>query len=191
MKYNLRRVAAFFLLIALSVGFGFLFDRGMTAIEKRKYQKPADLVPLVEENAAEFGIPEAILWAWIRTESGFSQSLLSDDGRIGLLQISPEEYAWITETLLGETPAASDVLYGPGTNLRCGAAYLSYLYQRYGVWKTVFAARRAGCDAVDAWLADPDCINAQKGLETIPDRSVAEFVRQAETAIGYYTDLYE
>lgn len=59
MKLTSRRLIALFLLILLSVGFGFAFDGIATAIEKHKYARPAAYRDLIASAAAEAGIPEA------------------------------------------------------------------------------------------------------------------------------------
>ena len=53
MKLTSRRLIALFLLILLSVGFGFAFDGIATAIEKHKYARPAAYRDLIASAAAE------------------------------------------------------------------------------------------------------------------------------------------
>ena len=82
------------------------------------------------------------------------------------------------------------ILYDPETNLRIGAAYLSHLYQRYGVWDTVFAAYHAGIDQVDAWLKNPEYVNARGRLENIPQKETRDYVTQMNQSVRTYSELY-
>ena len=140
--------------------------------------------------ATEFGIPETVLWATICTESDFVSNLVSDTGEIGLMQLSPERFQTIYTDILHESAPDSGMLYDPATNLRAGAALISELYRRYGVWETVYAAYYAGEAQVDLWLADPEIVNAQGRLENIPDKATAKYVKQMQKAVELYEKLY-
>lgn len=190
MKLNARRIIAFLLLIALSVGFGFAYDGIATAVERHRYPLPSSVAPLIAQNAAEFGVPESILWATVRTQSNFSSNAVAEDGAVGLMQITPTEFSMICTTVLGVNAPESGMLYDPATNLRCGAAWLSYLYERYGVWETAYAAYHAGTDAVDAWLASPETVSPQGTLHNIPDGEAAAYVREMTKTVQMYSKLY-
>ena len=140
--------------------------------------------------AAKYGIPEVILWATVRTESGFASNLEGKDGGIGLMQLTPAEFAMIQTEILGEAPEDAGRLYDPQKNLTCGAAYLSYLYERYGVWETVFAAFDAGTETVDAWLSNPEYASEFGTLASIPNAKTARYVRDVEKARELYIKLY-
>lgn len=190
MKLTYQRVIAFFLLIALSVGFGFAFDGIATAIEKRKYPLDERYAAEIQSNAEEFGVPETVLWATVRTESDFVSNLVSETGEIGLMQLSPTRFQSIYTDILNEPVPESGMLYDPATNLRAGAALLSELYRRYGVWETVYAAYFAGEAQVDLWLADPELVNEQGRLQSIPDKATAKYVKQTVKATELYEKLY-
>lgn len=190
MKLNARRVAAFLALILLSVGFGFAFDGIATAIEKKQYPRPRAFAETIPAAAEEAGIPEAVVWAAVRAESGFDSSLKSADGGVGLFQLTPERFRMIWSDILHEEVPDDGMLYDPATNLRAGCAYLSELYRRYGMWEPVFAALRTDSGTVDAWMLDPDCLNAQGKLTSIPDRAVASAVAALMKSKEMYTKLY-
>ena len=190
MKFNARSFAIIAAILVLSIGFGLAFDGIATAIEKKQYPLSPRYANDIQRVSAEYGIPEVILWAIVRTESGFSSNLEGEDGGIGLMQLTPNEFAMIQTDILKEAPLDAGLLYDPQKNLSCGAAYLSFLYQRYGVWETVFAAFDAGTDAVDAWLANPDCVSELGTLENIPNQKTARFVREVTEARELYIKLY-
>ena len=190
MKFNARSFGIIAAILVLSIGFGFAFDGVATAIEKKQYPLSPRYTEDIQTVAAEYGIPEVVIWATVRTASGFVAGLEGEDGSIGLMQLTPEEFAMIQTDILGKTSEDAGLLYDPQKNLQCGAAYLSYLYERYGVWETVFAAFDAGTSAVDAWLANPEYVTELGTLKNIPNKNTARFVRDVEKARELYTKLY-
>lgn len=190
MKMNFTRVIAFFLLIALSVGFGFAFDAVATLVEKNNYPIKAELADAVHQNAQNFGVPEAILWALLCTGSDFASNAVSERGAIGLMQLTPDTFTHVTVEVLGEPAPDTGLLYEPTTNLRAGSAWISHLYQRYGVWEIAFAAYYIGTDTVDGWLLDSKYANEHGAFTGIPDQDTANFVKSLTEATEYYTKLY-
>ena len=190
MKINIRHVSILLAILLLSVAFGFAFDAVMTAIERNEHPIVDAYAEQIRATAEEFALPEAILWAVVRTESNFASNAVGEDGSIGLMQLTPQEFTMIQTDILKEAPEDAGRLYDPEKNLQCGAAYLSYLYERYGVWETVFAAFDAGIASVDAWLANPEYVTELGTLKKIPDAKTARFVRDVEKAHQLYTKLY-
>ena len=190
MKFNAKSFGIIAAILVLSIGFGFAFDGVATAIEKNQYPLSPRYAEDIQAVAAEYGIPEVVIWATVRTESGFVAGLEGEDGSIGLMQLTPDEFVMIQTDILGKEPEDAGLLYDPQKNLECGTAYLSYLYERYGVWETVFAAFDAGTSAVDAWLANPEYVTELGTLKSIPDKNTARFVRNVENARELYTRLY-
>lgn len=190
MKFNARSFAIIAAILVLSIGFGFAFDGIATSIEKNQYPLSPRYADEIRTVAAEYGIPEVVLWATVRTESNFSSNREGKDGGIGLMQLTPDEFAMIQTDILGVTPEEKGFLYDPQKNLQCGAAYLSHLYHRYGVWETVFAAYDAGVESVDAWLANPEYVTEFGTLKNIPAPQTARFVREVMKARELYIKLY-
>ena len=190
MKFNARSLAIIAAILVLSIGFGFAFDGIATAIEKNQYPLSERYADDIRASAAQYGIPEVILWATVCTESGFASNLEGKNGGIGLMQLTPQEFTMIQTDILKEAPEGAGRLYDPEKNLQCGAAYLSYLYERYGVWETVFAAFDAGTAAVDAWLLDPEFVNELGMLKNIPNPETARFVKDVMKARELYIKLY-
>jgi soluble lytic murein transglycosylase-like protein len=190
MKFNARSFAIIAGILVLSIGFGFAFDGIATAIEKNRYPLSERYANDIRTVATEYGIPEVIIWATVHTKSGFVSNLEGDDGGIGLMQLTPDEFAMIQTDILKVTPGDKGLLYDPQKNLQCGTAYLSYLYQRYGVWETVFAALDAGTASVDAWLSNPEYVTELGTLKNIPNSQTARFVRDVMEAREFYIKLY-
>ena len=190
MKITYRRLIAFAVLLAVSIGFGFAFDAIATAIEKHNHPIVEQYCAEIRANAEEFAIPEANLWAIVCVESDFASNYVSGDGEIGLMQLTPDQFQAICRDLLGEGNVNAGMLYDPATTLRAGTAKISSLYQKYGVWETVYAAYFAGEGAVDAWLADPTYVTEQGRLQNIPDEATADYVEEVADAAALYQRLY-
>lgn len=190
MKFNLRRLLILLLILALSVGFGFGFDGIATTIERHNHPQKAEYAADVASAAAEFSVPEPILWAAIKCKSNFSSNAVGESGEVGLFGLTVEEFRHVyTEYLQTEAPE-SGMRYDPATSIYCGAARISELYERYGVWSTTYAALHAGTATVDGWLQNPDCVDAHGRLKNIPDPVTEDFVRAMERAVELYRKLY-
>ncbi|MBQ9784017.1 MAG: lytic transglycosylase domain-containing protein [Clostridia bacterium] len=190
MKLNARHAAIVAIILALSIGFGFAFDAIATAVERAQHPRPDEFAELISENAEEYGVPEAVLWAVANVQSDFASNARGADGSIGLMQLTPAQFNMIRTEIMGVDPLDAGMLYDPATNLSCGAAYLSHLYRLYGSWETVFAAYEAGEETVNKWLKNDDYVNDLGVLDKIPDDDVARAVKRMSRALSLYTKLY-
>jgi hypothetical protein len=119
-----------------------------SAFEQESAMTPGELMkrwdPLIAEAAHRVGISEKWIRAVIRMESG-GRTMLSDDqpikssaGAMGLMQLMPETYAEMrVQYGLGTN------VYDPHDNVLAGAAYLRFLYRKYG-YPAMFAAYNDG-----------------------------------------------
>jgi len=94
------------------------------------------------------GIDYELLKALIATESGFDAGAVSPKGAVGLMQIIPataERYGVVADS---KGPVEKK-LADPGTNIRTGSRYLSYLMKLFpGQLELALAAYNAGEGAV-------------------------------------------
>ena len=102
---------------------------------------PQKYAESVEKYAAEYDVPESVVYAVIKTESGFTPDAVSLKGAIGLMQITPDTFDWLCSKTGGEANAL--LLYEPDTNIRYGTYFLSLLHNEYKAWDTVYAAYNA------------------------------------------------
>ena len=153
-----------------------------------KWMYPIKYSDIVSEAAADFEVPEDIIYSVIRTESSFDPQAVSRAGAIGLMQLMPETYEWLL-AVMGEELSA-DAIYYPEVNIRCGVYYLAYLKRELGEWETVFAAYNAGIGRVKNWLKD-DRISEGGILINIPIEETANYVVKVAKAREMYQNLYE
>ena len=170
-------------ILIISVILGFVADIAWTAIDRVIYKKPEEYTPYVEKYSKQYGVPESLVWAVIKTESGFDSSAESDVGAVGLMQLMPDTFNDITASRLKEGLDVG-MRYDPETNIRYGTYYLSYLYERYGDWDKVIAAYNWGLGNLDKWLADGHTV------DDIPVKETANYLKKVNKAKSKYEKLY-
>lgn len=185
---NPHRAVVIALLAILAIAFGFLTDFLITCFEKAAY--PRDYATYVETYAEAYGVPETVVYAVISTESDFDSGAVSSAGAVGLMQMMPDTFTWLTDEILFDHLDVG-MLYDPETNIKYGTYYLSRLYDRYGDWDVVFAAYNGGSGNVDKWLADPDYADGEGGLREIPFKETRQYVKKVNKALKTYERLYE
>jgi len=190
-KTNYGLIVLIVLLIA--VIFGFLFDIICTAIEKQAYPMPSEYSDFVEKYSAEYDVPRELVYAVIKTESGFDSSAVSNKGAIGLMQMLPSTFEWLTKDMLRDH-LDTGMLYDPETNIKYGTYYLSRLYNKFGDWNTALAAYNCGEGNVSEWLVDSRYSLDGKSLiiKKIPNefRETKNYVSKVNKAFDKYKKLY-
>ncbi|MBR2622230.1 MAG: lytic transglycosylase domain-containing protein [Clostridia bacterium] len=179
---SIAAVAVLLLIGALYLLFEPKIDR---ALYPREYQT------YVERYAKQYNVPENLIYAVIRTESDFKPDAVSSAGAVGLMQIMPSTFRWLSDDMLGED-LEDGMLYDPETNIRYGVYYLRRLYDRYNDWPTACAAYNAGSGRVDGWLEDSTLTNLQGNLisDRIPIGETRIYVRKIQKAYQAYQRLY-
>lgn len=189
--FRRKRITVKIVLIiaVISVLFGALFSVTFNLAEK--YFFPRKYTQYVEKYAAEYGVPESVVYAVIKTESDFSPDATSyaDPPALGLMQLTEETYIWVGKTLLRETIALSKI-YDPETNIRYGTYLLSYLYRRFENWENTYAAYNAGMARVYGWLEDPEYSDGNGNLINIPFSETRAYVKKVEKYRLKYEKLY-
>lgn len=188
MKYKsaLKRSAVIISIAALSVVCGLIFQFFYDKYERATY--PKEFEAYVTEYASDYGVPESLVYAVIKTESDFNSGAVSEAGAVGLMQMMPDTFTWLT-TITKEN-LNSGMLYDPETNIKYGTYYLSYLYHKYGTWDTVYAAYNAGEGNVDEWLGDSLDESGAKKLNDIPFAETEEYIKKVNKAAEIYDRLY-
>ncbi len=190
-RYSIVKIVLISLIV--SVLFGFLFDLVCTKAEYVLYKRPEEYSGFVERYSKEYGVSEAMIYAVIRTESSFDSAALSSKNAVGLMQMLPSTFEWLTNDILHDGHK-TDMLYDPETNIKYGTYYLSRLYARFENWDTALAAYNGGEGNVSEWLSDTryssDGIKLK--LDKLPEefRETRDYVKKVNLALGKYEELY-
>lgn len=139
---------------------------------------------IIAAGAAIPGIPEALAYGIIRSESVFDPKAVSYAGAVGLTQLMPSTAA---ETARGlKMPGYS--LTDPADNVRIGLTYYSYMLSRFGgkPMRAMFAYN-AGPSRMTAWAKESGELPDDILLETLhlaQPRQYAKNIIQASLAYG-------
>ena len=180
------RSAVILVILVLSVIVGFVYQAVSDRAERARY--PRQYSEFVEKYSGEYGVPEYVIDATVKVESGFDSGAKSEAGALGLMQIMPDTFDWLVS--LTQDGYETGMLYDPETNIKYGTYYLSYLYLKYSDWETAFAAYNAGPANVDGWLENPEYCDENGGLEKIPIDETAKYVKKVSSASKVYQKLY-
>lgn len=180
------KAAAFFLAVALVLAFaGGLGQKAREWSYPRKYAGP------VEEWAEVYGLDPLLVYAFIRTESGFSPRAESAVGARGLMQITEETFLWLKSKIAPEEALTFEDLYDPAINIRFGTYYVRCCLDRYGGdIPTAAAAYHSGWGTVDslcsrAEYSDDGCV-----LTEFPYAQMSHYVDKIARCYKRYQELY-
>ncbi|MEG0768404.1 MAG: lytic transglycosylase domain-containing protein [Ruthenibacterium sp.] len=159
------------------------------ALEKvlypRRYSQP------VQQYAAQYGVDENLVYAIIRTESGFDKKARSDVNARGLMQITEETFDWIKTKIAPDETMTFEDLDTPEVNIRFGSYLLSTCLLRYaGDVKTAAAAYHSGMGTVDALLKSGDYSADGTVLTAFPYRQMSNYVNKVSRSYEKYQTLY-
>ena len=175
------------LIIGFIVFAGAMMNRSAKLLEHWAY--PIKYSETVEAKSLEYDVPLSVIYAVIRTESGFDPDAESWVGARGLMQITKDSYEWI-DYYRGATGASWDDLYIPEVNIDYGVWLLSYLYRQFGEWETVYAAYNAGPNAVKKWLSDREYSTDGKTLYYIPYEETSNYQKKVSAYREGYINAY-
>lgn len=150
---------------------------------------PRQYVDLVEENAKQFDINEALIYSLIKTESGFDKNAVSSVGAKGLTQITPDTFSWL-QSKTGEN-YDEDALFEPEISVYYGVYFLDMLLEEFGNTETALAAYHAGRGKVNEWLSDPRISPDGETLENIPYEDTAGYVKRVIKNAEKYKKIYD
>ena len=184
---NLNKIKLASLLLILSVILIIItvntVKLGVQTVYPRQYSK------LVEENAELFEIDSSLIYALIKTESGFDKNAVSSVGAMGLTQITPDTFHWL-QTKTGHN-YEDEALFTPEISVYYGVYFLDMLLYEFGDTETAFAAYHAGRGKVNEWLADPRCSENGLTLDRIPYDDTALYVKTVMKNIERYQKIYD
>lgn len=171
------------ILLLISVAGLFTYDRFLRETHPLKY------TAYVERYASEYGIQPTLVYAVIKTESGFRADAVSNVGARGLMQIMEDTFDWIKFRLGDEETEYYD-MYDPETNIRYGCYLLGFLLDEFGQTNEAMAAYHAGRGNVNDWLSDKRYSSDGIHLDVIPIADTAHYVNKINKAMDNYVRLY-
>lgn len=132
---------------------------------------PTPYESIFAQAAATYGVPEALLKAVAKNESGFNPYAKSSSGAMGIMQLMPG-----TAKALGVINP-----YDPAQNIMAGAKYLSELLQRFkGNVQDAVAAYNAGPGTVEKYGGIPPYRETQNYVKKV----MQDYIQQMSVPTG-------
>ena len=189
MKRNRSFAIPLILITIISIILGIIINAVWNYIELKN--NPTTYNEIVKKYSLEYGVPERIIYATIKTESSFRSDAVSSSGAMGLMQMMPSTFEWLTSDEHLDEALPKDALFDPEVNIRYGTYYLSYLAKKFDYdWTIVSAAYNAGEGRVLAWLESGEYTDDSGNLIKIPIKETRAYVKKINDAIDTYTKLY-
>ena len=185
----MKRTIIILILIVAAIGLGYVYEQVSISLQKRAHPVPEEYESFIIKYSREYNVPQEIILSVIKAESSFDSGARSNQGAIGLMQITTDTFTdimrWNGETL------DHGMLYDPETNIKYGTFFLNYLYRRFGDWEIVFAAYNAGRNR--DWLNNPDLGVISDGrliISAVPFPETRNYVIKVNKNIEMYRKLY-
>ena len=151
----------------------------------RKYQQ------LVEKWAATYELDPLLVYAFIRTESGFDPQATSSVDARGLMQMTEETFIWLRSKIAPDEGLLFANLYDPETSIRFGCYYLHLCMERYnGDVATAAAAYHSGWGTVDALLQMEEHSADGETLQGFPYNQMNHYVKKITSCYARYQRIY-
>lgn len=155
---------------------------------KRSY--PLKYEEIVTEEAAKYDIEPALIYAIIKTESGFNPSAQSSAGAVGLMQLMPNTFSWLQTKVNDGEQMDKSRLTDPEVNITYGVYFVSLLKSVYENEQVILSAYNAGMGTVDNWLKDSALSDDGKTLKSIPWKQTNAYVDNVLSSRDMYRRLY-
>ncbi len=188
LKTSILRSIIIISIVILSLIIGFVYKSVWDKVDLKTYPRPERYAELVTKYAEEYAVPEYLVYAVIKNESGFDKGFEGENGEIGLMGVTFEEFDDML--LITRENLPHDALYGPETNIKYGTYQLSLLYNDLQRWGYVCAAKSAGAEAAEGWLQDSANFDENGVFVKVPDE---EAVKQGEKLLELsekYREMY-
>jgi len=141
--------------------------------------------------AEQYGFEPSLIFALIRTESGFDPNIKSRANAIGLMQITGDTFMWAQQRVQENRDMTAEYLYDPDINIEYGVIILSLLRERYDNTLTALAAYNAGISNADNWLENPLHSADGETLTSIPFPETEQYVEKIPAAQEIYKSIYK
>lgn len=191
-KRSSIRVLGGFLTLVIIAGCVLFFVSTIHEDVKYKFEKmsyPNDYSQYVEKAAYDYNLEPSLIYAVIRTESGFNPDAESDAGACGIMQMMPSSFEWLQQQRGEENSYTTEDLFNPEICIDYGSYLLSYFLDYYENERCAVAAYNAGF-VVSDWLADSNCSSDGETLFYIPYEETRNYVDRVESSKEMYINLY-
>ena len=152
---------------------------------------PMKYTELIDAACGEKGLDRALVYAVVRTESGFDPRARSNVGAQGLMQLMPDAFDWVQMRKGGgEAPKGEDC-FDPAVNIEYGTSMLRILLDEFGTVENALCAYPAGWGSAKQWLGDPAHAPDGEHITDIPFDDTRAYVAKVKKTMEIYRRLYD
>ena len=144
----------------------------------------------VEQWAAEYGLDPLLVYAFIRTESGFDPAATSSVDARGLMQMTEETFIWLRSKIAPDEGLTFADLYDPEVSIRFGCYYLHLCLTRYNGDVATAAAYHSGWGTVDNLLQMEEHSADGVTLQGFPYNQMNHYVKKITSCYAAYQRIY-
>jgi len=170
-------------IVVVTIGARWAFLRFYRAAYPIRYSE------LVVEESKRNALPPSLVYAVIRTESGFNPDAVSSVEARGLMQITGETLAWALYRE-NDPPLEEEALHDTAVNIRYGAVILRLHLGEFGSVENALCAYHAGRSNLLKWLNSSESSLDGSTLYRIPFADTAYYVNRVLDTQRIYQRLY-
>lgn len=160
---------------------------GIDSAYKAMY--PIKYSEYVTKYSEEYNVDSYLIYAIIRTESGFKEDAQSNKDAFGLMQIIPTTGEEVAKKLKMKDYTQEDLI-NPETNIKIGTWYIKYLIGKFdGDLDLAIAAYNAGMGKVREWLGNPE-YSPEGKLVNIPFPETENYLKKVTKSYNMYKKIY-
>lgn len=152
---------------------------------------PLGYVEDVLAQSAAQGVPPELVFAVIRTESGFNPDARSSVEARGLMQITKDTFEWAQYRLKEQDELHFNDLFRSDLNIRYGTSILQLLLEEFETEENALCAYHAGWGNAKKWLADPTASSDGVHIDNIPYGDTGRYVKKVMQTKQIYQKLYD
>lgn len=190
-KYKLKPAGVLLIFIViLIVSFVILMENRQPIVEKyneivytKNYERYVDIY------SKKYDVDKNLIYAVIKTESGFKPEAVSEVNARGLMQVTEETFDWLSSKMGTTGKYKFEDLHNPQLGIQYGTYLLKYLLDEFKTYNEVLSAYHAGRGIVNTWLKDKRYSDDGKTLKEIPYSDTAHYVDKVMTAYKGYCKL--
>ena len=144
----------------------------------------------VEQWAAEYGLDPLLVYAFIRTESGFDPAATSSVEARGLMQMTEDAFEWVQYRMGDQSGVTYADIFDPEVAIKYGTYMLHLLLTETGDEMLAICSYHAGMGNVSAWLEQENYSKDGKTLDKIPYSDTEWYYNKVSEAKEIYRELY-
>lgn len=183
------KIVGWMLFIAIIVGCSvFAIGKFSDFIYKESY--PKKYSEYVAKYSQEFGVDENLVYAVIRSESGFNPNAVSEVDAKGLMQITEDTFYWAHSRMDNPSDVTYDDIFDSEVNIKYGVYILRLLHDEFQQESTSIAAYHAGWGVVKGWLENPEYSSDGTVIDNIPGSKTNSYVKTVLAAKATYKKIY-